>query len=296
MKGELHYNESMSRHTTFKTGGPADIFIKPADVNELQTILKAVKGSLADNFPLFILGGGANLLVSDRGIRGIVIDMSMLNNVEISETGLLKCGAGITVDDAAEASYRAGFSGLDSFYGMPGTVGGGIWMNARCYGRSFSDILRSVTFLDDEYDVKTMIISSADFAYKISPFQKIKSVIIEASFKLEHENPVLIRRNMENNKSDREKKGHYAAPCAGSIFKNNRAFGQPSGTIIDSIGLRGTKIGGAAISEGHANIIINTGGASSIDILKLIKLTQSEVKKAYGFDLDPEIQLIGDFS
>ncbi len=296
MNGELHFNEPMSNHTTFKTGGPAEIFIKPADPGELKTVLDAVKDFGEPGFPLFILGGGANLLVSDEGIHGTVIDMAMLNSISISESGLLTCGAGTTVDAAAEAAYSASLAGLDSFYGMPGTIGGGIWMNARCYGRSFCDILSSVTFINDAGVLKTMEASPEDFGYKLSPFQNMQSVIVEACFRLEPENAELIRGNMKRNKLDRENKGHYAAPCAGSVFKNNRAFGEPSGAIIDSLGLRGKKIGGAAVSDQHANIIINCGDAKSRDIYRLINYIRAEVLDAYGYDLEPEIQFIGNFS
>lgn len=296
MNGELHFNEPMSGHTTFKTGGPADIFVKPAGPGELNAVLNAVKTSGEPELPLFILGGGANLLVADEGIRGIVIDMGNIDDISTGADGLLICGAGATVDAAAEAAYSASLSGMDSFYGMPGTIGGGIWMNARCYGRSFSDILKSVTFINDAGVLKTIETSPEDFGYKQSPFQQMQSVIVEAAFRLEQANAEQIRTCMKNNREDREKKGHYAAPCAGSVFKNNRAFGDPSGTIIDSLGLRGKKIGGAAISDQHANIIINCGNAKSIDIYELINYTRAEVLDAYGWELEPEIQLIGNFS
>ncbi|MBI9105974.1 MAG: UDP-N-acetylmuramate dehydrogenase [Spirochaetales bacterium] len=295
INGELHFNEPMSDHTTFQTGGPAEIFIKPADTTELKSIIEQI-GAFGLDFPIFILGGGANLLVSDEGISGLVIDMTNLNAIKVDSDGTLICGAGTRVDEAAEAAYSAGLSGFDSFYGMPGTIGGGIWMNARCYGTSFSDILKTVTYIDEKKIVLTMENSDGIFNYKQSPFQNIKSVIIEASFHLNPGNPAIIRKNMNSNRSDREKKGHYAAPCAGSIFKNNRSFGEPSGAIIDSLGLRGKTIGGAKISDKHANIIINTGSATSKDILRLINFTREEVKQAYGFELEPEIQLIGNFS
>jgi len=295
MNGELHFNEPMSSHTTFKTGGPADILAKPADMNELKTILSAAGCAEDMDSSVFILGGGANLLVSDEGIRGLVIDMTNLKTIKAESGEILCCGAGATVDEAAEAAYAEGLGGLDAFYGMPGTIGGGVWMNARCYGTSFSDILKAVTYIDEKNILKTMNISPDNFDYKKSPFQKMKSVIIEATFRLNRDNPERIRLNMDNNKKDREKKGHFAAPCAGSVFKNNRSFGEPSGAIIDSLGLRGKSVGGAKISDRHANIIINTGTASSTDIFELINLVKSEVKKAYNFTLEPEIQFIGNF-
>lgn len=294
MNGQLHFNEPMSKHTTFKTGGPADIYCAPADVEELKNILKEVN---LTNTPKYIIGGGANLLVSDHGLRGIVIDTCELNAVRLTEDGDLQCGAGLVMDKAADAALDGGFSGFDSFFGMPGTVGGAVWMNARCYGVSISDLIISVEYIIPGEE-KTRILKSTEmkFDYKKSIFQEKDWIILEAGFKLLPGNKNEIRRTMDKNRADRENKGHYAGPSAGSIFKNNRSFGKPSGAIIDSLSLRGSSAGGAIISKEHANIFMNTGSATSADILNLIRRTQKKVMEAYGFELEPEIQLIGDFT
>ena len=292
MKGQLDFNEPMSLHTTYKTGGPADIFCTPADTEEFVLILEAAENSGISHF---ILGGGANILVSDHGFRGIVIDTGNLNSINIGSDGQLICGSGTIVDRAAEFALKAGLQGFDSFYGMPGTVGGAVWMNARCYGRSISDIIADVTYLDEGHQLQTIKAEDINFGYKKTPFQELDCVILEASFLLEPGNPEDIKSNMMMNKSDRENKGHYSGPSAGSVFKNNRSFGKPSGAIIDSLNLRGTTVGGAKISEHHANIFINQKDATSSDILALIRLTQKKVMEAYGFALEPEVQLIGKF-
>ncbi|MDC7126116.1 MAG: UDP-N-acetylmuramate dehydrogenase [Spirochaetales bacterium] len=290
--GHLTFDEPMSKHTTFQTGGNADIFFSPANTTELKLVLDIAKKNEAE---IYITGGGANLLVSDKGLKGIVINTNLLDSISIQKDGLLKCGAGVTVDNAAEAALNVSISGLDSFFGMPGTIGGALWMNARCYDKSISDIIISANYLDQDLQIHSIPKSEMCFDYKKSVFQSQKWIILDAIFELEKDDKDLIRAKMIKNKEDRKSKGHYSAPCAGSIFKNNRAFGKPSGVIIDSLNLRGTKIGGAAVSDYHANIIINSGNAKSSEIKELITLIQDKVKKAYDFILEPEVQFIGDF-
>ncbi len=291
--GEIRFNESMAEHTTFKTGGNADVYIRPSDENSLTGLLQMLASEM---IPYFIIGGGSNLLVADSGIRGAVVDTSSLNSIEIEAGGILTAGCGAVVDRIAEKACEDGLQGFDSFYGMPGTIGGAVWMNARCYGRSISDILKSVRYLDPALKPADYTFKPEDFEYKHSPFQSNKGIILSASFSLEKGAIPEIEAVMQANRSDRESKGHYSAPCAGSVFKNNRDFGKPSGQIIDSLGLRGLKEGGAMISEKHANIIINPGTASSSDIYRLIKLTAEKVYEAYGFSLEPEVRFAGDFS
>ena len=275
-----------------KQAVPADIFCSPADTGELITVLEAARKTRT---PSYIIGGGANLLVSDKGLRGIVIDTGSLNGISNPADGVFRFGAGVAMDKAAEAALEAGKCGFDSFYGMPGTVGGAVWMNARCYGRSISDIIVSAKYLDPDLKVKTVKNMEMEFEYKKSVFQNKDWIILEAEFMLESGDKEQIRTNMLNNRRDRENKGHFAGPSAGSVFKNNRTFGRPTGEIIDSLGLRGTSVGAAVISDRHANIFLNSGGASSADILKLIMLTEEKVKAAYGWELEPEVQLLGDF-
>ena len=292
---EIRFDEPMKEHTSFRTGGKADIFIIPGNKEELRRILGKLRRSGISEDRIFILGGGANLLVSDSGIRGAVIDLTEINSITVSGEGVLTAEAGASVDAAAEAALEAGFSGFDNFFGMPGTVGGAVWMNARCYGRSVSDIIRSVRYIDEETETRSMDAGELSFDYKKSPFQIMNAVITEAVFQLEKDVPSDIRKRMDEYRKDREQKGHYTAPCAGSVFKNNRDFGKPSGMIIDSLGLRGLSVGNAAVSDTHANIIINRGGAASSDIYRLVKLVGQKVYDAYGFRLEPEIRLVGEF-
>ncbi|HOV63264.1 MAG TPA: UDP-N-acetylmuramate dehydrogenase [Spirochaetia bacterium] len=291
IKGKLRTDEPMAFHTTFRTGGPADVFAVPEDEEDVRKLFAVIQG---EGIPLFILGGGANILVSDRGIRGIVIDMCRFSSLVIRENSLI-AQAGVSISSVAESAQEAGFSGPDTFYAMPGSVGGSIWMNARCYGRSISDILEWAEFMD--FEGRTLRLSGEEggFDYKLSPFQTKDAVIVQASFRLIEENRDTVRKRMEGYKRDREGKGHFLAPSAGSVFKNNRDFGNPTGKIIDSLGLRGYTIGGARISPVHGNIIINTGGARASDIRDLIEFTEKKVFEAYGYKLEREIRLIGDW-
>lgn len=293
IRGKIARNISMNLHTTFKTGGKADFFAVPGSYKDIIKLLKFAKTHFV---PVFILGGGANILVSDKGIRGLVIDMKDLSKFEFQDNICIS-QAGCPISDLSKAAEETNLGGLDFIYGMPGSVGGAVWMNARCYDASISDILISVDYLDNELDLRTLtcedIIKS--FSYKKSPFQNSNNVIISASFKLKKENSSNIWKKMEQHKKDRENKGHYKYPSAGSVFKNNRDFGKPTGAIIDSLGLKGYSKGEAEIANFHGNIIVNKGQARSQDIKRIIEYTQKTVDKKLGLKLDPEIQFIGDW-
>ncbi|MCQ2604889.1 MAG: UDP-N-acetylmuramate dehydrogenase, partial [Spirochaetia bacterium] len=173
--------------------------------------------------------------------------------------------------------------------GLPGTVGGALYMNARCYGQSISDVLAETYYLDRAGKYACLRTSSSDFDYKISPFQKNGGIILEAVFSLETGNSEVIKIEMEKYRKDRIGKGHFEYPCAGSVFKNDRNFGEPTGKIIDSLGLRGYSIGGAKVSEHHANIIVNAGNATAADIKALVSYVADRVHEAYGYTLEREI-------
>ena len=291
IRGELKRNEPMSSHTTFKTGGPAEFFFIPRSLEGLKAILSFCKEY---GVPYFILGGGANILVSDRGINGIVINMEHFNRIQFQDT-LCYADSGASMNMAAEQAGEKGFSGLEFIFAMPGTVGGAIWMNARCYGSSLSDILYSVDYLDENLSLKKitrkMILETA--GYKKSFFQTSDSIILKGEFLLKKGDRETIKDLMAAHKKDREDKGHFLFPSAGSIFKNNRKFGEPTGAIIESLGLKGRSIGGAQVAPFHGNIIINKGTATSKDIRDLIELCKDEVQQKRGILLEREVQYVG---
>jgi len=287
------YDEPMSRHTSFRIGGPADIFITPRSTEELATTYKLLNDQ---QVPTFILGAGANILVADRGIRGAVIDLSGFQGCSLSQTepdGLLNAWAGTPISDVSACALDHGLSGLEFIYSMPGSVGGSVWMNARCYGHSISDVLSRVEVLDEKGAMTDLDVDREQFSYKRSPFQSSRSLILRASFSLVPGDRKQMQARMLSIKQDREEKGHFLYPCAGSIFKNNRAFGSPTGKLIDSLGLKGASIGEACVSKLHGNIIVNTGEACGEDVLELILLLETKVRNAFGFELEREILLVG---
>jgi len=291
--GKISTDIPMNNHTTFKTGGKADFFAVPADSDD---IIKLLKFAEKYSIPVFILGSGANILVSDKGIRGLIIDMKEISQFSFHNT-TCTAGAGLSISDLANSAALENLQGLDFIYGMPGTVGGAVWMNARCYNVSISDILIGVDYLDENLEIKQLKIKDIQnkFAYKKSPFQNSSKLILSATFKLNKGNKNDILENMELHKKDRENKGHYKYPSAGSVFKNNRTFGKPTGVLIDSLGLKGYSKGEAEIADFHGNIIVNKGKARSEDIRSIIDFTKKTVNEKLGLDLEPEIQFIGEW-
>ncbi|MFP4300983.1 MAG: UDP-N-acetylmuramate dehydrogenase [Spirochaetaceae bacterium] len=289
--GTVLFDEPMSRHTTFQVGGPADVFVTPRNEDDIPPVLSIASTVGA---PLFVLGGGANILVADAGIRGVVLDISALNELGREGT-LLHCGAGAEVTAVTSYAADAGLGGIDFLHSMPGSIGGAIWMNARCYGSSIVDILREVRGVTSEGARFVYRPRQDDWEYKRSPFQSRKDVITSCDFALFREEPSEVWDRMLGYYRDREQKGHFSAPSAGSVFKNNRAFGKPSGAIIDSLGLRGKQIGGAKISDRHANIIVNTGHATAREIRDLMEEVRQKVREELGFELEQEVLYVGEW-
>ena len=301
--GLIRFDEPMSRHTTFKTGGPADLWIQPGDCFPacLPPLLEEAR---AGGIPVFVTGGGSNIVVSDRGIRGITLDTGGWKGLEVKagRSGDLPPGktrlefrAGTPSDEAAEIAASLGLSGLEFLAGMPGTAGGAVWMNARCYGRDAAGVLAETLILDENLHYMKIPPDAAAFSYKKSPFQGRNVVIVSVSFALVPRPVPEIREEMETFRRDREKKGHYRYTSAGSAFKNSRDFGKPMGKIVDELGLRGLSVGGAQVAPYHGNIIINTGNASSADIRTLAALVAARVSAATGLELEPESLFVGDW-
>ncbi len=291
IKGEVKYLEPMETHTTFRTGGPADVYTAPESIEDLVKILSLCRNR---NIPYFILGGGANILVSDEGIEGIVVDMKNFSKVELSDN-ICHAQSGAPVSNVSEQAGREGLSGLEFIYSMPGSTGGAVWMNARCYGSSVSDILTGVEYLDENLEIQYLDKQEIkdSYGYKRSFFQDKKFIILKARFHLRKGDRDVIAEKMDSYRKDRERKGHFRFPSAGSVFKNNRDFGRPTGAIIESLGLKGLKSGNAQIADFHGNIIINRGGASSSDIKRLVDICYREAEKKLGIKLECEIRFIG---
>jgi len=289
IEAPLLFDEPMAEHTSFRVGGPAELYVEPRTTEGASRIYTVCR---EERIPCLPLGEGANILVADRGIRGVVLSTRALYGIR-RRGSTLAALAGTAMSRAAEKAAESGLAGLETFYSMPGSVGGSVWINARCYGVSLSDRLESVVIVEGGSRPRRLAVDPSRFDYKKSPFQSMEALILRATFRLEPGSRDALREKMKGYRADREAKGHFLYPCAGSVFKNNRAFGRPTGEIIDSLGLKGTRMGGAMVSEVHANIIVNTGNASAREIRRLARLVKHRVREAYGYVLEEEIIPVG---
>ena len=285
-------DEPMSAHSSFRIGGPADLYVVPENAGEAAEVLRVCA---QESVAWFLLGGGTNILVADPGIRGVVVDTSRLTGMR-AEGSLVVAQGGTPVSGVAEFALAQGLSGMEFAYSLPGSVGGAVWMNARCYGAEMSEVLEYVDYLGPDLARHRYTMDRGDWGYKRSPFQGERRLILEAGFRLATGEHGGMQARMMSYRADRERKGHFLHPCAGSIFKNDRAFGAPTGQIIDSLGLKGTRIGGAQVAPFHGNIVINTGNARASEVRALIELVENEVRTRLGFELEREVILAGDWA
>ena len=295
-QGDFRFNEPMADHTSFKTGGPAGLWVRPEGGCFPRYAALLLESAKIEGIPVFILGGGANVVMPDAGMQGIVLDTTGYSGVseEFGEWGEERGGgrlcfrAGTSLDFAADYAAGRGLSGLEFLAGMPGSIGGALWMNARCYGREMADVAAEAWLLEGGEITRT-VPKKEEFDYKKSPFQKRACLILAVSFALQDKDPAIIKQEMAGHRADREAKGHYRFPSAGSVFKNNRALGKPTGKLIDELGLKGLFAGDAQVAPWHGNIIINRGKALSKDIKTLTELIEARVKKELGIELEREI-------
>ncbi len=291
-KGLMYRNRELSSYTSFKIGGITPLFFEPSSVKDLCLLLNAL---CEQKTSFFILGGGTNLVIADEGIPVPVISTRSLSSVSLSASGedlILHCGSGLAISTLTEFCVEHSLTGFESFTGLPGTTGGAVYMNARCYDTSMSDLILNVGFLEycNGYYKKSLYLTcEKDWSYKKSPFQQTKHIITDVSFCLKKGNKHDIEQKCSFFINDRKQKGHFDYPSAGSVFKNNRLFGKPSGQIIDEAGLKGLEKGGAQIAPWHGNIIINVKHASASDVKGLVQTVQKTVHEKFGFNLEPEI-------
>lgn len=285
-----YLHEDMKKHTTFKTGGTADIVVEAQSINELQTLMKYV---LEEGIPYIVVGRGSNLIVSDKGVRDLVIKIDKNLSKCIIDNDVLEVEAGAAIIDVSKEAQRNSLSGLEFACGIPGTVGGAVFMNAGAYGGEIKDILEEVLVLTIEGDLTVKKASELDLGYRSSVIQKNGDIILKAKFNLSKGNKEDIQNEMNEFTRKREESQPLEFPSAGSIFK--RPTGYFTGKLIQDANLKGYQIGGAQVSLKHSGFIINTGNATSSDIVSLIKHIQAEVKKLFDVALETEVKLIGDF-
>ncbi len=287
LKEGLKKSEPIKGYTSWLVGGPADYFACPADINELVTIVRYTD---RHGLPLYILGNGTNLLVLDGGIRGLVVKIGSPFNYTVPGSSFLTAGAGTPLPALAKSAAENGLSGLEFAVGIPGSLGGALIMNAGAFGGYIGERLHSVKLVDFQGRISTISRKELSFSYRESSLIG-KGIIIEASFTLTPGDPGKIARVMEKYSAQRRSR-HPHLPSAGSVFRN--PSDKPAGKIIEEAGGKGMQIGGAQVSEKHANFIVNTGNATAADILALIKAVRQLVKDKFEIDLSPEVRIVGE--
>lgn len=280
-------NEPMSCHTSFKIGGAADIFISVSSANELSAVFKKC-GEL--NIPRFIIGKGSNLLVSDLGLEGAVISLLGLNGISVSGEEIT-CGAGAALSDICRAALRNSLTGLEFAYGIPGSIGGAVYMNAGAYGGEISGAVLSAECMTADGSTVKVEAKDMNFGYRKSVFKENGTTVISAVLRLQKGEKKEIEEKMEDYISRRKSKQPLEYPSAGSFFK--RPEGYFAGALIEKNGLKGAAVGGAQVSEKHAGFIINRGGATAADVMKLSRKVSDTVLAKDGVSLEREVIFIG---
>jgi UDP-N-acetylmuramate dehydrogenase len=285
-RGEIRQGEELRKHTSLRIGGPADIFLIPASVTDLIAVLKSLT---EEDIPYYILGHGSNLLISDRGVRGIVIQVgSRLTGLNFRDDCLVS-EAGVRLPRLAQSAAERGLSGLEFAAGIPGTIGGAVVMNAGGGGGDISQAVSRVRTFKPRIGVKDWNSEECGFGYRTSRFRQSGEIILEVEFKLDPGSPQMIKDRMNEIIIRREKSLPLQHPSAGSVFKNPpRDY---AGRLIEAAGLKGKRVGDAQISEKHANIIVNHGRASFRDVEELIDLARKEVEEKFGIGLELELEL-----
>ena len=290
-KEQIKYDEPMKNYTSFKVGGKADVLIKVKNEEELKSILEC---AIKRNIPYYIIGNGSNLLVLDEGIEGIVIK-NEITNIEIDKKEenevYVKVGAGYKLGKLAYELANKDISGLEELAGIPGTIGGAVRMNAGAHGKEMKDIVKQITTIDKLGKKHILSNKEAKFEYRNSIFSKEDLIITEVILKLGKKKSSEIIEEIKKYAKIRKEKQPLEYPSAGSTFKRGDTY--ITAKLIDESGLKGYEIGGAKISEKHAGFVINTGNATSKDILDLIEYVKKEVFKKFGKEIKMEVEIIG---
>ncbi len=288
-KDKVKYNEKMSKYTTMRVGGPCDCIVFPDEISKIKEVIDFCKN---ENITFFVIGNGSNLLVKDEGIHGVVIKLGhRFGKIELDGEYILAY-AGATMPTLSQLAKKNSLKGLEFACGIPGTIGGGVKMNAGAYGSQISDILYEVTYMDEKEKIKTIKNKDCSFGYRKSIFTiNPNYVILSAKFKLERGNIDEIENKMKENSLARKAKQPLEYPNFGSVFK--RPEGYFVGKLVDDAGLRGYKIGGAQVSTKHTGFIVNVDNATCKDVLDLIGYVQTTVYNKFNVKLTPEVIIIG---
>jgi UDP-N-acetylmuramate dehydrogenase len=286
-RGEILRNEALSRHTSWQVGGPADLFLVPADKADLAL---AVNLLAAEGCPYFPLGAGTNLLVRDGGMRGAVLDLNNLSSLELLDNRKLRAGCGLVMADLIRAAAEHGLAGLEYLYGIPGTVGGAVIMNAGAFHQQFGDVVVEVTWIDAEGET-TWTRDELSFSYRTAGFSK-GQIVVETLLEFEQGDCWELENTLRERSEYRQRTHDVSGPNAGSVFRNPRGYN--AWRLIDEAGMRGARFGEAQVSEKHTNFIVNLGAARAADILGLIDQVRRMVLEKTGILLEPEVRIVGE--
>ncbi len=274
----------MKEHTSFKIGGNAEFFITAKTTDELKAVISLCR---ENNVPYMLIGNGSNLLISDEGIKGAVIRLEGdFKNIIVNGDEIV-AGAGASLTKLCLDAYKASLTGLEFGYGIPGSVGGAVYMNAGAYGGEMKDVIVSCTHLDKDLNIGTFALDELDLSYRHSAYMKDEYIILSVNLKLKKGDSTSIKARMDELMQKRMDKQPLEYPSAGSVFK--RPEGAFAASLIEECGLKGRAVGGAVVSEKHSGFIVNKGGATCKDVLDLVKIVQDEVKEKTGFELHREI-------
>lgn len=281
---ELRRQEPMSRHTSFHIGGPAALMALPKTIDQAVT---AVQVAHSMKIKPFFLGNGSNLLVSDDGVAGFLIKTTGLNWCEVDGTQI-RAGCGVILARLAHFAQENGLSGLEFAHGIPGSLGGGVTMNAGAYGGELAQVVRKVTCITDSGEIQE--VTDFDFQYRHSAFSDGRRMILAVQLELQPGDPQEIQARMDELSAQRRSKQPLEYPSAGSMFK--RPANHYAAALIDQCGLKGFTVGGAQVSEKHAGFVVNTGGASCTDVLQLVEEVRAQVKAKTRVELEMEVKVL----
>ena len=287
-KGTVLTEEPMSRHTSFQIGGPAEIFVQPATGDEVRQAICLAK---EEQIPFFVVGNGSNLLVSDDGFRGMIVQIGR-NLQEISvEDNVIYAQAGALLSRVARTALEHGLTGMEFAAGIPGSLGGAVAMNAGAYGGEMKDILTDAEVLTPDGEIKILSLEELDLSYRHSCIFDEDYIVLSVHLQLEQGDKTVIRNRMDELARARREKQPLEYPSAGSTFK--RPEGYFAGALIQEAGLKGYTVGGAQVSEKHSGFVVNRGGATAEEVLFLIKQVQKKVKSRFGVTMEPEVRMVG---
>ncbi len=287
-RGTVLELEPMSSHTSFRIGGPAELFVQPAGTKEMLTAIRLAR---EEGVPFFVMGKGSNLLVSDEGYRGMILQTGgAFHRIDV-EGDIIRTQAGATLNSVANAAYEHGLTGMECLAGIPGSVGGAVCMNAGAYGGEIRDILLDVDLLKQDGTVETFPADALDLSYRHSIIPERDYVVLSARFGLVRGDRTQIKNKTDELARRRKTKQPLEYPSAGSTFK--RPEGYFAGKLIQDAGLKGYTVGGAQVSEKHSGFVINRGDATAQEVVFLIGQVQKRVQQQFGVLLEPEVRMLG---